>query len=69
MYMYMYMCGSGYNPYPNPNTNLTTPRVCANPDPHGPGKLRYACAAVVFVGLVPLRVEIFPPQTPAYFPL
>jgi len=33
--------------------------LCANPDPRGPGKPQFACAAVCFVGRLPLRVKIF----------
>jgi len=32
--------------------------VRVDPDPRGPGKLQFACAAVGFVGLAPLRVKI-----------
>jgi len=31
--------------------------VCANLDPRGPGRLQFVCAAVVFVGFVPLRIK------------
>ena len=40
-------------------TTATTTDSCANPDPRGPEKLQFACAAVVFVGRVSLCVEIF----------
>jgi len=46
---------------PNTTTTTTTTTTdsCANLDPRGPGKLRFACAAVFFMGRVPLLVEIF----------